>query len=195
MVKKHMIWSQTPVFRFQSYQLLAVTLYKLLNLSVFQLLHFYHWDINTIRSTLLALKVKNKILRRLGHMVSTQRVFRSDLSLSRVQLFATPWIAEHQGSLSNTNFRRSLRLMSIKSVMPSSHLCCPLLLLPPIPPMNLLKLMFIESVMLSNHLILCCSLLLLPLIFSSIRVFSNEAGLVQWVSSSNQVAKVLELQL
>ena len=53
----------------------------------------------------------------------------SDQSLSRVRLFATPWIAVHQASLSITNSRSSLRLMSIKSVMPSSHLilCRPLL--------------------------------------------------------------------
>ena len=57
-------------------------------------------------------------------------------SLSRVRLFATPWILARQASLSITNFRSSLRLMSIESVMPSSHLilCHPLLLLPPIPP-------------------------------------------------------------
>ena len=57
-------------------------------------------------------------------------------SLSRVRLFATPWIAAHQASLSITNSRSSLKLTSIKSVMPSSHpiLCRPLLLLPPIPP-------------------------------------------------------------
>ena len=57
-------------------------------------------------------------------------------SLSRVQLFATPWIAAHQASLSITNSRSSPKLMSIESVMPSSHLilCHPLLLLPPIPP-------------------------------------------------------------
>ena len=57
-------------------------------------------------------------------------------SLSRVRLFATPWIAARQASLSITNSWTSLRLTSIKSVMPSSHLilCCPLLLLPPIPP-------------------------------------------------------------
>ena len=57
-------------------------------------------------------------------------------SLSRVRLFATPWIAAHQASLSITNSRNSLRLTSIESVMPSSHLmlCRPLLLLPPIPP-------------------------------------------------------------
>ena len=78
-------------------------------------------------------------------------VFSSVQSLSRVQLFTTPWIAARQASLSITNSQSSLRLMSIKSVMPSSHLilCRPLLLLPPIPP--------------------------------SIRVFSNESTLcVRW---------------
>ena len=57
-------------------------------------------------------------------------------SLSRVRLFATPWIAARQASLSITNSRSSPRLTSIKLVMPSSHLilCRPLLLLPPIPP-------------------------------------------------------------
>ena len=57
-------------------------------------------------------------------------------SLSRVQLFATPWITAHQASLSITNSRSLLKLMSIELVMPSSHLilCRPLLLLPPIPP-------------------------------------------------------------
>ena len=57
-------------------------------------------------------------------------------SLSCVRLFATPWTAAHQASLSITNTRSLLKLMSIKSVMPSSHLilCRPLLLLPPIPP-------------------------------------------------------------
>ena len=62
--------------------------------------------------------------------------FSSVHSLSRVRLFATPWIAARQASLSITNSRSSLRLMSIEFVMPSSHLilCRPLLLLPPIPP-------------------------------------------------------------
>ena len=61
---------------------------------------------------------------------------RSDQSLSRVRLFATPWIAAGQASLSITNSRSSLRLTSIESAMPSSHLilCRPLLLLPPILP-------------------------------------------------------------
>ena len=61
---------------------------------------------------------------------------RSDQSLSRVRLFETPWIAARQASLSITNSQSSLRLTSIESLMPSSHLilCRPLLLLPPIPP-------------------------------------------------------------
>ena len=79
-------------------------------------------------------------------------------SLSRVQLFATPWTATCQASLSITNSWSLLKLMSIELVMPS------------------------------NHLILCHPLLLLPSIFLSIRVFSNESAL-------HQVAKVLEFQL
>ena len=61
--------------------------------------------------------------------------FSSVQSLSHVRLFATPWTAARQASLSITNSRSSLRLI-IESVMPSSHLilCRPLLLLPPIPP-------------------------------------------------------------
>ena len=72
-------------------------------------------------------------------------------SLSRVQLFATPWNAVFQASLSIANSR------------------------------SLLKLMSIELVMRSNHLILCCPLLLPPSIFPSIRVFSNESVLhIRW---------------
>ena len=67
--------------------------------------------------------------------------------LSRVQLFVTPWTAARQASLSITNSRSSLKLMSVASVMPS------------------------------NHLILCHPLLLPPSIFPSIRVFSNESAL------------------
>ena len=71
--------------------------------------------------------------------------------LSRVRLFATPWIAAHQASLSITNPQSSLKLTSIESVMPSSHL------------------------------ILCCQLLPLPLIPPRIRVFSNESTLrMRW---------------
>ena len=62
--------------------------------------------------------------------------FSSVQSLSRVQLFVTPWITAHQASLSITNSRSSLKLMCIEAVMPSSHLilCRPFLLLHPIPP-------------------------------------------------------------
>ena len=62
-------------------------------------------------------------------------LFSSVHSLRRYQLFATPWTAR-QASLSITNSQSSLKLTSIKSVMPSNHLilCRPLFLLPPIPP-------------------------------------------------------------
>ena len=67
---------------------------------------------------------------------SQEAQFSSVQSLSCVRLFETPWIAARQASLSITNSWSSLRLTSIKSVMPSSHLilCHPLLLLPPMPP-------------------------------------------------------------
>ena len=69
-----------------------------------------------------------------GGFFTTQ--FSSVQSLSRVRLFETPRIAARQASLSITNSWSLLKLMSIKSVMPSSHLilCRPLLLLPPVPP-------------------------------------------------------------
>ena len=60
----------------------------------------------------------------------------SSILLSGIQHFVTPWTAGHQASLSITNSRSSLKLMSVELVMPSSHLmlCRPLLILPPIPP-------------------------------------------------------------
>ena len=68
--------------------------------------------------------------------VKSSHIQSDSVQFSRVQLFATPWITARQASLSITNSQSSLRLMSIESVMPSSHLIlyCPLLLLPPIPP-------------------------------------------------------------
>ena len=62
--------------------------------------------------------------------------FNSVQSLSHFRLFVTPWIAAHQASLSITLSRSLLKIMSIESVMPSSHLilCHPLFLLPPVPP-------------------------------------------------------------
>ena len=86
-------------------------------------------------------------------------LFSSVQLLSRVQLFATPWTTVHQASLSITNSQSSLKLSSIESVRPS------------------------------NHLILCCPLLLLPSIFPSIRVFQMS----QLFTSGGQ--KVLEFQL
>ena len=69
-------------------------------------------------------------------IITSERYISSVQSLSCVWLFATPWITACQASLSITNSRSSLRFMSIESVMPSSHLilCCPLFLLPRIPP-------------------------------------------------------------
>ena len=71
-----------------------------------------------------------------SNLGAIQSVSQSVQSLSHVRLFATPLIAACQASLSITNSQSSLRLTFIESVMPSSHLilCCPLLLLPPIPP-------------------------------------------------------------
>ena len=78
-------------------------------------------------------------------------IFSSVQSLSHVQLFATPWTAAHQVSLSITSSQSLLKLMSIELVIPS------------------------------DHLILCCSLLLLPSVFPSIRVFSSESVLrIRW---------------
>ena len=71
--------------------------------------------------------------------------FSSVQSLSHIRLFATPWIAARQASLSITIPQSSLKLTSIELVMPSSHLilCCPLFLLPPIPPS--IRVFFSES--------------------------------------------------
>ena len=72
----------------------------------------------------------------ISSFIGPMHSFSSVQSLSRVWLFATPWITARQASLSITNSRSSPRLMSIETVMPSSHLILfrPLLLLPPIPP-------------------------------------------------------------
>ena len=95
--------------------------------------------------------------------------------LSRVQLFATPWTAAHQASLSITN------------------------------SWSLLKLMFIKLVMPSNHFILCHPFLFLPSIFRSIRVFSNELALrIRWpkywsfrfsISPSNEYSGLISFRM
>ena len=83
----------------------------------------------------LSLRRKNQHWSSASKLISSVQ-FSSDQSHSRVQLFATPWIAAYQASLSIKNSRSLLKLTSIKSVMSSSHLilCRPLLLLPPTPP-------------------------------------------------------------
>ena len=96
-------------------------------------------------------------------------------SVSHIQLFVTPWTAAHQASLSITNSWSLLKLMSIESVMPS------------------------------NHLILCYTLLLLPSIFPSIRVFSNKSALhIRWpkywsfsfsISPSNEYSKLISFRI
>ena len=101
--------------------------------------------------------------------------FTSVQSPSRVRLFTTPWTAAHQASLSITNSQ------------------------------SLLKLMPIESVVLSNHLILCCPLLLLPSVFPSIRVFSSESVLhIRWpnywsfsfsISPSNEYSGLISFRM
>ena len=81
----------------------------------------------------------------------SKRLTNSVQLLSLVLLFVTPWTAARQAFLSITNSQNSLKLMSI------------------------------ESVMTSNHLIICCRLLLLPLIFPSIQIFSSESVLcIMW---------------
>ena len=101
--------------------------------------------------------------------------FSSVQSLSGVLFFATPWTAARQASLSITNSRNSFKLMSIESVMPS------------------------------NHLILCYPLLLPPSIFPSIRVFSNESVFhIRWpkywsfsfsISSSNEYSGLISFRM
>ena len=102
-------------------------------------------------------------------------IISSVQSLSRIQLFVTPWTAARQASLSITISRNLLKLMSIKLLMPS------------------------------NHLILCHLLLLLPLIFPSIRVFSNESVLgIRWpkywslsfsISPSNEYSVLISFKI
>ena len=108
-------------------------------------------------------------------LYTTPHQFSPVKSLSHVQLFATPWTAAHQASLSITNSQSLLKLMSIESVMPS------------------------------NHLILCRPLLLRPSIFPSIRVFSNESVLhIRWpkywsfsfnISPSNEYSGLISLRM
>ena len=89
-----------------------------------------------LQKDLFKLKKENNITLPVLAYRDLSNQFSSVQLLNRVRLFATPWIAARQASLSITNSRSSPKPMSIKSVMPSSHLilCLPLLFLPPIPP-------------------------------------------------------------
>ena len=112
-----------------------------------------------------------------SHYLADQafKLISSVQSLSHVQLFMTPWTTTRQASLSITNSRSLLKLMSIESVMPS------------------------------NHLILCCPLLLPPSIIPSIRVFSHESVLqIRWqkywsfsfsISSSNEYSGLISFRM
>ena len=114
---------------------------------------YYNWKFQYLKWKFHWMGFKKQIrnVRRMNQWASRHIQFSSDQSLSRVWLFATPWITAHQASLSNTNSRSLPKLMSIESVMPS------------------------------NHLILCPPLLLLPSTFPSIRVFSSESALhIRW---------------
>ena len=103
--------------------------------NVSQLVHHFKLQIQFTNHKIQLLKVYSLVLFSITYS-DVCATISSGQSLSRVQLFVTPWIAACQASLSITNSRSSLRLRSIESVMPSSHniLCRPLLLLPPIPP-------------------------------------------------------------
>ena len=110
-----------PDFRRKTFYLLPLS--KILALN-FSLRSFIRWE----KSSSISYILKNFLIRRCS--------VQSIQLLSRVWLFVTPWIAARQASLSITNYRSLLKLMSIESVMPSRHLilCRPLLLLPSIPP-------------------------------------------------------------
>ena len=97
------------------------------------------------------IKGGNNSARHISYIFKNDTPNSVQFSLSHVQFFATPWTAASQASLSITNSWRLPKFMSIESVMPS------------------------------NHLILCCPLLLLPSIFPDIRVFSNASDLrIRW---------------
>ena len=106
------LWSYEPHFN--------------LKLGIVHALNLFH---RALESEYYHTNEKSKFVKFLESISSVQ-------ALSLVRLFATPWITARQASLSITNSWSSLRLTSIESVMPSSHLIlsCPLLLLPPIPP-------------------------------------------------------------
>ena len=117
----------------EPYQILYLNIYTLFYVSYIAIKLFYKVNVKQPRCP-----STDEWIKKMWYIYTMQHSdqIRSDQLLSRVQLFATPWITALQASLSITNSRSLLRLMSIESVMPSSHLilCRPLNLLPPIPP-------------------------------------------------------------
>ena len=137
------------------------------------------WKLGSNSALVLILNVKTLALLGVSSYLKNhqenQTSFAVVRSLSHVRLFETPWTAAHQASLSSTIFWSLLKLMSIESVMPS------------------------------NHLALWYPLLLLPSIFPSIRVFSNELDLhIRWpkywsfsfsISPSNEYSELISSRI
>ena len=119
----------------------------------------------------------NKLWKILKEIQKSKSHGNFKISKSHVRFFATPWTAAHHAETGS----------------PVSHYLS-----------SLLRFMSFESVMLSNHLILCCPLLLLPSIFPSIRIFSNESGLHIWwpkywsfsfsISPSNKYSRLISFR-
>ena len=131
------------------------------------------WD---IKHFLLVFNICEFIQKQFPHTLRKNVLYCvQTLTIHGFRGFANPWTAAHQATLSITDSRSLLKLMSIQSVMPSSHL------------------------------ILCCPLLLLPLIFPSIRVFSNESVLyIRWwkdwsfsfsISPSNEYSGLISFKM
>ena len=164
--KRTVLWSQAEIERrgktFWYETFIQKSQFQLKNICI---QHILKYNIQYLSQKVKVSKV---------NFTSSQSV-QSVQSLSRVRLFATPWTAARQASLSITNSQSLLKLMSMELVMPS------------------------------NHLILCRPLFLLPSIFSSIRVFSNESVLhIRWpeywsfsfsISPSSEYSGLISLRM
>ena len=136
------LWVESSSYLYTLYYPFSVPVtYSNVSSFIFKISNLYSlFIVNLIRGLLIGDIAFGLVLFSTDFLFSISLIsaLRSDQSLSHVRLFATPWIAARQASLSITNSRSSPRLTSTESVMPSSHLilCRPLLLLPPIPPSN-----------------------------------------------------------
>ena len=134
---KFLLIFQCPVFFLLIWKIFVyfcVCVHMYIYLSIY--IHMYVCFIFIVLVLFLKITLKVHMISQYVNHYKLTGTFSSVQSLSLVLLFATPWIAARQASLSITNSQTSLRFMSIESVMPSSHLilCRHLLLLPPIPP-------------------------------------------------------------